>query len=453
MIDAISRSIDVPSTDPDDRRRARLLNIFLLGLSTLDVVAILLVSVLILLDNSLIGNMISTLWSALAFLAFAGIVYSINRKGLFTLASSLFLIVLTLAITGADVEAIGRGDTLFYFVIPVLAASALIRPYAGFFMAGFNSLIFVGVAQVLQLEPDFYIGVVGMFAIALFSWIAAMNLQNALRDLRVINAELDERVAQRTQELETANVKLEQQTLELAEANEQLKVLDQMKSKFVSDVSHELRTPINNISIYLEMLESGNPDKSERYLAVLGQETNRLEKLVADVLDLSRFEAAQQGAEYLQVDLNAIVGQVVDANQLRADAKSLEMTFDRAEDLPFVLADTNQLTLAINNLIGNAINYTLEGRVHISTQSVSKGDQILLTVSDTGFGIPAEDIPHLFERFYRGQRAGKSSIPGTGLGLAIAKEIIEEHGGYVEVESQENQGSTFRVYLPTVVLE
>lgn len=449
MMDSLRQYLEVSNEDADQRRRGALLNILLVGVFIIDILAIILVGSLLIIRIPGYEVLTLTFWSAIVFIVGIGAVYYINRSGRVIIAGTIFLAILTLAFIIPDVRAVGRGDTLFYFVVPVLISAVIIRPYASFIMAGINSLIFVAVALALNLEPNFYISSLGMFAIALISWISARNLENALQEVRTINVELDERVALRTQELAEANVQLEKQTHELEEANRQLTELDKLKSKFVSDVSHEFRTPINNISIYLEMLEEGSPEKSKQYRAVLREETERLEKLVSDVLDLSRLESSEIEASIDWIDLNDIVGRVIDANQLRADAKGLEMSFAAADALPLILAESNQLTLAINNLIGNAINYTSDGYVKASTAYDADVSHVKFTVSDSGIGIPEEDLPLLFERFYRGQQAGQSTIPGTGLGLSITREIVEQFGGSIEVDSQVGSGSTFSIIFPT----
>ncbi|MEW5871221.1 MAG: ATP-binding protein [Chloroflexota bacterium] len=462
-LDILRKFTDVPSTDPDDRRRARLLNISLLGFQFVGVAAILLIGFIALLQISNWQNMLPTLWSALAVLLLFTFIMWLNRRGRVLLASTLFLLILTLGIVFANLQALQSGGTLFYFVIPVVMASVLLRPYASFIAAGFISLLLVIIAISQQYTPAFLIGTVGMFAIAFVSWLSARSLENALQELRVINQELDQRVAQRTHELAQANqaletqarqlartnITLEKQTFELAEANQRLQSLDQLKSKFVSDVSHELRTPISNLKIYVEMLRFGKREKLEQFLGVLQEEIERLAQLIEDILDLSRMELGTTKTEFAWVALNRVVEQVVLANQLRAEAKGLEIAFEPAQGLPSVWVDAKQINQVTNNLVGNAVNYTLQGRVLVSTHFDPQEQHIRLQVKDTGIGIDPLDIPHVFERFYRGMQASQSSIRGTGLGLSITKEIVERHKGRIEVQSQVGSGTTFIVYLPT----
>jgi signal transduction histidine kinase len=144
--------------------------------------------------------------------------------------------------------------------------------------------------------------------------------------------------------------------------------------------------------------------------------------------------------------VNAIVEQVVTAHRPRAEAAQLDLRLDFDPDLPWVQAAPDQLSRVVTNLVANAINYTQAGEVRVSTYR--KEGRVCLDVRDTGIGIGPKDMPHLFERFYRGRQSSPLDIPGTGLGLAIVKEIVELHGGSVEVESRLGEGSTFRVWLP-----
>jgi len=254
-------------------------------------------------------------------------------------------------------------------------------------------------------------------------------------EIRRLNEDLELRVLERTRELAAANVRLTE--------------LDQLKSKFVSDVSHELRTPIANLKLYIDLLERGKPDKQVQYVQVLHQQVRRVAALVDDILDLSRLERRkEQGVIYRAVALNEVVEQVVLAHQPRAEADGLLLTFEPTSPLPPVRADANQLAQVVTNLIANALSYTSAGTVRVSTYA--ENDQVCLSVADSGSGIAPEDLPHLYERFYRGQHVLKNDVPGTGLGLAIVKEIVDLHEGRIEVDSQPDKGTTFRVWLPSI---
>lgn len=241
-----------------------------------------------------------------------------------------------------------------------------------------------------------------------------------------------------------------------------LRELDRLKSQFVSNVSHELRTPLANIKLYLSLLAKGRPEKRENYLSVLEREANRLEKLIQGVLDLSRLEARPDILHREPVVLDEVIASVLEAQRLSAESKRLALDYIPGPDVPPVLADRNQLIQVFTNLVNNAILYTLEGgRIEVATRLATTqddgrgttGDQpstgyAVVTVRDTGIGIAPEDLGRIFDRFYRAPQAKASGAPGTGLGLAIVKEIVDLHGGHVEVTSQVGVGSTFRVWLP-----
>ena len=306
----------------------------------------------------------------------------------------------------------------------------------------FEAIPFSGDLQVPMLYHGELIGVLGVSDIGpttrrfteadarLLSLFAA-QAASTVHDARLLDS-LEQRVAERTREL--------------AEANERLTELDRLKSKFVSDVSHELRTPVTNLNLYLNLLERGKLEKRAEYMSVLRQQAARLTQLIEDILDLSRLEEGVTQAKFESLDLHELAAQVVAALRPGAEAKGLTFHFDPEENLPTIRGVANQLTRVITNLVANAINYTRVGVVTVSTRA--EQDRVLLQVQDTGMGIDQEDLPHLFERFYRGRRTAQSTTSGTGLGLAIAKEIIEAHGGQIEVESQLGQGSIFRVWLP-----
>ncbi len=241
-----------------------------------------------------------------------------------------------------------------------------------------------------------------------------------------------------------------------------LRELDRLKSQFVSNVSHELRTPLANIKLYLSLLAKGRPEKRENYLSVLEREANRLEKLIQGVLDLSRLEARPDILRREPVVLDEVIASVLEAQRLSAESKRLALDYIPGPDVPPVLADRNQLIQVFTNLVNNAILYTPEGgRIEVATRLAATqddgrgttGDQpstgyAVVTVRDTGIGIAPEDLGRIFDRFYRAPQAEASGTPGTGLGLAIVKEIVDLHGGHVEVTSQVGVGSTFSVWLP-----
>lgn len=266
----------------------------------------------------------------------------------------------------------------------------------------------------------------------------AIALQQArlLEQTQRYAEEMEQRVAERTRELTEANARLQE--------------LDQLKSRFVSDVSHELRTPVTNLSMYVHLLDRGNPEKRETYIEVLKTQAARLKTLVEEILDLSRLELAHSQVVFSPVDLGQIVQQVVTAHRPRAEDAGLDLTVDVADDLPPVNGEMNQLWRVITNLVANALNYTITGYVAVTVAGDDDRQTVILRVADSGIGIEPDDFPHLFDRFYRGSQVRQLDIPGTGLGLGIAREIVQLHGGTITVESTVGEGSTFEVSLPAI---
>jgi signal transduction histidine kinase len=255
-------------------------------------------------------------------------------------------------------------------------------------------------------------------------------------------------VLQRAEAMELLEKRVAQRTAELAAANERLQELDKLKSKFVSEVSHELRTPVTNLGMYVYLLEHDKLEKQESHLEALRTQIKRLKSLIENILDLSRLEMAADRVVLAPVHLNGVIEPVFSAHLAHAEAVGLELRFEGEPDLPPIWGERNQLAQVIDNLIANAINYTPAGAVHVRTYLDPGNQYVCLTVEDTGIGIDPDDMPHLFSRFYRGQRASKLGIPGTGLGLAIIKEIVDMHRGKIDVESEPDKGSVFRIYLP-----
>jgi len=225
------------------------------------------------------------------------------------------------------------------------------------------------------------------------------------------------------------------------------KELDVMKDIFISDVSHELRTPITNISLYVELLESAAVERRPRYITVVKEQSQVLTKLVEDILDLSRLTSSNaRPVIFTPSDLNLLIEQVITAHLPLAEASGLVLQFTPAPDLPMVPVEQNQFARMITNLISNAIRYTPSGKIEISTGFID--GHVRIKAQDTGVGIEPDDLPHIFERFFRGSNVRQSEIHGTGLGLAIVKEIVDFHRGEIEVQSQRGVGSVFQIWLP-----
>jgi PAS domain S-box-containing protein len=226
------------------------------------------------------------------------------------------------------------------------------------------------------------------------------------------------------------------------------KELDEMKSEFVATVSHDLRAPLTFIRGYASMLPMAGDltQKQQEYLDKIFKGIEQMSTLVENLLNLQRIEAGM-GLEERPCHVGALLVEAVDGMRARAVAKGLTLRLEATEPAPVIWGDATLLRQAIANLVDNAIKYTSPGGVvTVGLQVV--GQEVHITVSDTGIGIAPEDQVRLFEKFYRIRRRGMEDVPGSGLGLAIVKSIVERHGGRVWVESQLNRGSTFTIALP-----
>lgn len=225
--------------------------------------------------------------------------------------------------------------------------------------------------------------------------------------------------------------------------------LETTRREFVSNVSHELRSPVTAIRASTEALEAGaldEPDHARDFLRRIHQETERMDQLVGDLLHLSRLQAGQLGLALAPTSPARLVEAVVDRFKPIAESRGIALTAHvPREGLPDVLADTFQMERVLANLVDNALRFTpRSGKVDVSVERY--GETVVFAVRDTGDGIPPEHLPHIFERFYKVDRARRD--PGTGLGLAIAKHTVRAHGGEIWAESALGKGSTFRFSLP-----
>ena len=251
--------------------------------------------------------------------------------------------------------------------------------------------------------------------------------------------------------LETLEQRVAARTSELAEANEQLKALDKLKSKFISDMSHELRTPITNLGLYVDLLRQGKPEKRDHYLSVLQQQIKRLGQLMTDILSLSRLQMGRERLEFIPINFSQLVQQVIEGLQSRLQEAELYLRYECDSELPVVNGEPHQLAQVVSHLLTNAINYSMPSQeivVQVGSQMLEGVAGIQLMVQDSGRGIADEEKLLVFQRFYRGQQVGQSNVPGTGLGLTIVQEVVGLHGGHIDFDSKLGQGSTFWVWLP-----
>jgi two-component system phosphate regulon sensor histidine kinase PhoR len=233
----------------------------------------------------------------------------------------------------------------------------------------------------------------------------------------------------------------------------ELKKMDQVRRDFVANVSHELRTPLSILRGYIEtLLDSPKtpPDELTRILRVMERHSDRLELLVEDLLTLAQLESNNPNLEMGTVDLSTFLPEMIRDWEKKLKSKQLNIVLDVPPQLSPICVDRTRLQEALYNLLDNAVKYSPEhGEIQLSARQ--RDSETELIVSDQGIGIAKEDLPRIFERFYRVDKARSSDkIRGTGLGLAIVKHIAQLHGGRVEADSELGKGTTIRVILPIV---
>jgi two-component system phosphate regulon sensor histidine kinase PhoR len=229
-----------------------------------------------------------------------------------------------------------------------------------------------------------------------------------------------------------------------------LNKLEKVRRDFVANVSHELRTPLTAIKGYTETLLEGemqDPSQHHEFLTVIANHAERLSLIVEDLLSLSQIESNDFKPSLQPVSLKRLAERIVGIISDMTRKKLITLTLNIPEDIPKILADELLLEQAMLNLIDNAVKYTRGGGT-VTLSAQSKGNEVEVSVSDTGIGIASEHLPRIFERFYRVDKGRSREMGGTGLGLSIVKNIIEKHGGRVWAESELNEGSTFFFTIP-----
>ncbi len=231
----------------------------------------------------------------------------------------------------------------------------------------------------------------------------------------------------------------------------QLKRVDQIRRDFVANVSHELRTPLSILRGYIEtLLDNPKTSREElaRILQIMERHSKRLGLLVDDLLSLAQLESSSASLEIGEVQLSELFESVLRDWKERLAGKHLRLIVDLPPDMPPIRADETRLQEVLYNLLENAVKYSRENG-EIRLQAARRGPEIVISVGDNGIGISKDDLPRIFERFYRADKARSRELGGTGLGLAIVKHIAQLHGGRVEAESEPGRGTTVRVFLPT----
>jgi two-component system, OmpR family, phosphate regulon sensor histidine kinase PhoR len=230
----------------------------------------------------------------------------------------------------------------------------------------------------------------------------------------------------------------------------ELRKLERVRRDFVANVSHEFRTPLTAIQGFAETLLGGaidDPQNRTRFLEIILEHSRRLARLTEDLLMLSKMDAERLELEIHAINVRQLIEGCVETSQHRATEKQLQVSMSTPASLPEIAGDRRRIAEVLQNLLDNAVQYTLPGG-KIVLSAAAKGHEVVLTVADTGIGIPRADQPRIFERFYRVDVARSREAGGTGLGLSIAKHLVEAHGGRLWVESEVGQGSKFHFSVP-----
>ena len=288
----------------------------------------------------------------------------------------------------------------------------------------------------------------------------AAELEKSRGELEDLNRNLEYRVTEKTENLTKAYERLQfsNQNLaianrELEDANTKLKELDQLKSDFISMVSHELRTPLTSIKAFAELIlmkPQMTANKKSKLLTIIDNESDRLARLINDILDLTRVESGKLRWHITKVYVEDIIQTSVASLQSLADNKSLHITTNMQKSPSILYGDRDRLIQVMTNILSNAIKFTPQGgsiKIRIYHEQIPK-PFTAIEISDTGIGIPEEDLGLVFEKFHRSGDVLTMHTEGSGLGLAISRQIVEYHGGAIWASSNEGYGSTFTFTLP-----
>lgn len=280
----------------------------------------------------------------------------------------------------------------------------------------------------------------------------AVQFQSMATQLRELYNNLEQKVEKRTEELQQANEVLRKKQQQLKEANLKLEKANQHKSIFLATMSHELRTPLTSIIAFAELLLENFPkeDKTNRQcLLEIKNSGENLLNLINNLLDMAKIEAGRHELHRETLDLVDVIDSVERMISPLAQKKNIDFRTLFLREIPLFKADPEKIRRAIENLAGNAVKFTPEGgTVEILVDYWPSSQEVVVKVKDTGIGINKEEQLMIFERFYQVDNSNSRRYQGTGLGLALAKELVEMHGGRIELESEPGKGSIFTIILP-----
>lgn len=305
----------------------------------------------------------------------------------------------------------------------------------------------------------YYIAIAGLVAFLLALVVVSWLTRGIVRPLKAMQQTADAMAKgnysnhvriETSDEVGRLGMALNSLAKDLAKNIEELNQMEKLRRDFVANVSHEFRTPMTIIRGYNEALMDGtisDPTLIQKYHQLVGDETVRLERLVNDLLDLSRLQSTTLRIEKEKLPLAPVVESIVNLLKQRAEQKQIVMNVMIQENLPEIWGNGDRIIQLLLIIVDNALKYTPSGGV-ITISASLKEERVMLSVADTGIGIPAEDLPYIWERLYKVEKSHCRMDGGTGLGLAIAKEIIDLHHATATVSSQLNHGTIVTIYFP-----
>jgi signal transduction histidine kinase len=265
----------------------------------------------------------------------------------------------------------------------------------------------------------------------------AEKLDELIRNYEMLHSQLEEKVAERTAQLTKVNESLKQ-------TNKKLKQLEQTRREMFENIAHDLKTPITLVLGYIEAIQDGivSKEKNEEYLKRIYKHLHSINDLVKGIYELNHIETRSNAFQFELVDMNSFFTYIQDVYKNYSN-----IYFSICKNLPMIKMDAKYMERVIFNLIDNALKYS---DAHSPIEIYVKQEEtfIIVIIRDFGWGIPEKDLPYIFDRFYRVDKARNSHKPGNGLGLTIVKEVIHAHGGKIDVTSKLGEGTTFTIYLP-----
>lgn len=311
-------------------------------------------------------------------------------------------------------------------------------------------------SEEVQFELPVWLQMLGLVlgVVLLMSLVGGFILKHQVnartRELKLVNQEMEQRIAERTLTLQETNSKLHATLEDLAVAKERAEEADRLKSAFLATMSHELRTPLNSIIGFTGILRQGLPgpinDEQKKQLSMVKNSADHLLALINDVLDISKIEAGQLNVAAETVDLREAVLAAVQTMRPLAEKKGLELVVEITDAVGTITSDRRRVEQILLNILSNAIKYTEKGQVRLDC-AVRDGF-VVVNVADTGIGIAQDDLPKLFRPFHQVESGISRKYEGTGLGLSISKRLVELLGGTISAESEPGQGSRFSFTLP-----